>query len=271
MVIWLVATQIFFIFTPKIGKIMQFDETIFQMGWNHQLDGDVFPFCCFSFFYNLLYSLENWHISWNGWKMFLSFWNGPFSGDVYIFGGFKVLWRFDFSVKVYLAWFLQIRLASFLRLFLHFLVQKRWEHWEIVIMDSSNNETTTHVFFNRGIPHYIRFLGCICVVCCFMSFLVCLFFLLALWVTFFLRGFGLFGLFGFQRRKYNSSRMVIPGISPTTPNSKWLSEMVRITHLEACYDSKGLKSLHTHQCRTSDFVLGLMFLEGADHFLGTEL
>ena len=90
-----------------------------------------------------------------------------------------------FCEDLYLAWFLQIRLASFLWLFLHFLGQKRWEHWEIVFMDSSNNETTTHVFFNWGIPHYIRFLGCICVVCCFMSFLVCLFFLLALWVTFF--------------------------------------------------------------------------------------
>ena len=59
MVIWLV----FFIFTPKIGEMMQFDEPIFQMGWNHQLDGDVCPFFCFSYFYNLLYSLESWHIS----------------------------------------------------------------------------------------------------------------------------------------------------------------------------------------------------------------
>ena len=33
----LVATQIFFIFTPKIGEMIQFDEHIFQMGWNHQL------------------------------------------------------------------------------------------------------------------------------------------------------------------------------------------------------------------------------------------
>ena len=31
------ATQIFFIFTPKIGEMIQFDEHIFQMGWfNHQ-------------------------------------------------------------------------------------------------------------------------------------------------------------------------------------------------------------------------------------------
>ena len=28
----------FFIFTPKIGEMIQFDEHIFQMGWNHQLD-----------------------------------------------------------------------------------------------------------------------------------------------------------------------------------------------------------------------------------------
>ena len=29
--------QIFFIFTPKIGEDFQFDEHIFQMGWNLQL------------------------------------------------------------------------------------------------------------------------------------------------------------------------------------------------------------------------------------------
>ena len=34
----LVATQIFFIFTPKFGEDFQFDEHIFQMGWNHQPD-----------------------------------------------------------------------------------------------------------------------------------------------------------------------------------------------------------------------------------------
>ena len=29
----------FFIFTPKIGEMIQFDEHIFQMGWfNHQLE-----------------------------------------------------------------------------------------------------------------------------------------------------------------------------------------------------------------------------------------
>ena len=28
--------QIFFIFTPKIGEDFQFDEHIFQVGWNHQ-------------------------------------------------------------------------------------------------------------------------------------------------------------------------------------------------------------------------------------------
>ncbi len=31
------ATQIFFIFTPIFGEMIQFDEHIFQMGWNHQL------------------------------------------------------------------------------------------------------------------------------------------------------------------------------------------------------------------------------------------
>ena len=31
--------QIFFIFTPILGEMIQFDEHIFQMGWfNHQLD-----------------------------------------------------------------------------------------------------------------------------------------------------------------------------------------------------------------------------------------
>ena len=29
--------QIFFIFTPKIGEMIQFDEHIFHRGWNHQL------------------------------------------------------------------------------------------------------------------------------------------------------------------------------------------------------------------------------------------
>ena len=34
----MVATQRFFMFTPKIGEIIQFDDRIFQMGWfNHQL------------------------------------------------------------------------------------------------------------------------------------------------------------------------------------------------------------------------------------------
>ena len=34
----MVATQIFSIFIPKIGEMIQFDEHIFQMDWfNHQL------------------------------------------------------------------------------------------------------------------------------------------------------------------------------------------------------------------------------------------
>jgi len=37
MVFWVVATQIFFIFIPILGEMIQFDEQIFQMGWfNHQ-------------------------------------------------------------------------------------------------------------------------------------------------------------------------------------------------------------------------------------------
>ena len=35
----------FFIFIPKIGEMIQFDEHIFQMGWNHQ----VVIYCSFSF------------------------------------------------------------------------------------------------------------------------------------------------------------------------------------------------------------------------------
>ena len=27
----------FFVFAPKIGEMIQFDEHIFQRGWNHQL------------------------------------------------------------------------------------------------------------------------------------------------------------------------------------------------------------------------------------------
>ena len=40
--IWLGGgnSNIFGIFTPKIGEMVQFDEHIFQLGWNHQLDGD---------------------------------------------------------------------------------------------------------------------------------------------------------------------------------------------------------------------------------------
>ena len=35
----------FWIFTPKIGEMIQFDEHLFQMGWfNHQLDSDRLPF-----------------------------------------------------------------------------------------------------------------------------------------------------------------------------------------------------------------------------------
>ena len=34
---WVVATQTFFMFIPKFGEMIQFDDHIFQMGWfNHQ-------------------------------------------------------------------------------------------------------------------------------------------------------------------------------------------------------------------------------------------
>ena len=33
--IWVVATQIFLIFIPILGEMIQFDEHVFQMGWNH--------------------------------------------------------------------------------------------------------------------------------------------------------------------------------------------------------------------------------------------
>ena len=41
LVFWVVATQIFVIFTPNLRDMIQFDEHIFEMGWNHQL---VFQF-----------------------------------------------------------------------------------------------------------------------------------------------------------------------------------------------------------------------------------
>ena len=34
----MVATQTFFIYTPIPGEMIQFDDHIFQMGWNHQVD-----------------------------------------------------------------------------------------------------------------------------------------------------------------------------------------------------------------------------------------
>ena len=35
---WLVATQIFFFFTPNLGEDSHFDEHIFQRGWfNHHV------------------------------------------------------------------------------------------------------------------------------------------------------------------------------------------------------------------------------------------
>ena len=34
---WVVATQTFFVFTPIPREMIQFDEHIFRMGWNHQL------------------------------------------------------------------------------------------------------------------------------------------------------------------------------------------------------------------------------------------
>ena len=38
----------FWILIPKIGEMIQIDETIFQMGWNHQLE-ILFPFSLLSF------------------------------------------------------------------------------------------------------------------------------------------------------------------------------------------------------------------------------
>ena len=40
--IWVLATQIFFIFTPIPGEMIQFDDHIFQMDWNHQLGMYIF-------------------------------------------------------------------------------------------------------------------------------------------------------------------------------------------------------------------------------------
>ena len=35
------VSYIFFILPPNLGEMIQFDEHIFQMGWNHQLDIDA--------------------------------------------------------------------------------------------------------------------------------------------------------------------------------------------------------------------------------------
>ena len=37
----MVQLEYVFVFTPKIGEMIQFDEHIFQMGWNHQLVQDM--------------------------------------------------------------------------------------------------------------------------------------------------------------------------------------------------------------------------------------
>ncbi len=41
--------QRFFIFTPILGAMIQFEEHIFQMGWKHQLDNFAMAFCLFLF------------------------------------------------------------------------------------------------------------------------------------------------------------------------------------------------------------------------------
>jgi len=49
---WLVATQIFFMFTPKIGEDEPILTKMFQMGWswNHQLDRQFIPLFAVQFF-----------------------------------------------------------------------------------------------------------------------------------------------------------------------------------------------------------------------------
>ena len=42
---WWWQLKYFFIFSPKIGEMIQFDEHIFQMGWNHHLE----IFCSFAY------------------------------------------------------------------------------------------------------------------------------------------------------------------------------------------------------------------------------
>ena len=83
MVIWVVATQIFFVFTPILAEMIQSDEHIFQMGWfNHQLD-EITPSpetfflapengwlengwlrLVTSFWHRSLLSVESWRVTW---------------------------------------------------------------------------------------------------------------------------------------------------------------------------------------------------------------
>ena len=60
----MVVSNIFFMFTPKIGEMMeQNDEHIFQMGWfNHQLVYNIYICCELFFFQDVLFSEKNMFI-----------------------------------------------------------------------------------------------------------------------------------------------------------------------------------------------------------------
>ena len=74
-------------------------------------------------------------------------------------------------------------------------------------MDSSNNETTTHVFFQLGNTTLYSVLGLY--LCCVLFYVLSSLFVFLAGLI--LRGFGLFDYLDSNGRKYNSSRMVSPG------------------------------------------------------------
>ena len=183
----------YFLFSPNLGKWYNFDEPIFQMGWfNHQLDGDVF------FLFFEAYTPLKIDISPNmvGRRSF-PFEMVPFQVTcIFSGGGFKVLWRFDFSRQSLFG----LILADSTR-FIPSIVspfcwgQKRWEHWEIVIMDSSRQWNNNTCCFQPGNTTLYLVLGLY--LCCVLFYVLSSLFvflagLMRSLYIFFLRGFGLF-------------------------------------------------------------------------------
>jgi len=57
----------YFLFSTLLGEMIKFDDHIFRMGWNHQLE----------FVYT---QLSRWPLKEDAWKTFLFFWDDNFSG-----------------------------------------------------------------------------------------------------------------------------------------------------------------------------------------------